>query len=159
MFEGFVFLSARWSQVHACVKCARLARLAKSLSGHAQPGRSKQDSVECSQRTLHGESQTSHSESTVPSRSYDAVLDTCRPACQLGKVNQQLTTAPTAAPEGSSADTTVQQYRFRSFVCKMGRTVPWICWQEWYCVRDWLLSQSRGDIARGIRRVCFFMRR
>jgi hypothetical protein len=36
---------------------------------------------------------------------------------------------------------------------KMGRTVPWVCWEEWYCVRDWLLSQSREETARGIRRV------
>jgi hypothetical protein len=35
----------------------------------------------------------------------------------------------------------------------MGRTVPWICWQEWFLVRDWLLSSARADIQRGIQRV------
>lgn len=40
----------------------------------------------------------------------------------------------------------------------MGKTVPWICWEEWITVRNWLLSQSREQIARGIRQVlvvCF----
>lgn len=38
-------------------------------------------------------------------------------------------------------------------IATMGRTVPWICWQEWYNVRDWLLSQSKDDVSRGIARV------